>query len=113
SMLAPGYETAVSQEPIMNPQQAFPASAVPALAAAPHVIHVSAVETLYNEVTSAENAGAQIVLGPGHYVLTPIDATSTPRANNGRLELQLDMSLSGVTGHPEAVVIDAGGLPQI
>jgi len=78
---------------------------------AAHVVHVADVESLYDAVDDPDNAGAQIVLAPGRYVLSPLDPTSTSRLDLGRLELQHGMALSGQPGHPEAVVIDAAGLP--
>ncbi|NWG27436.1 MAG: hypothetical protein HXY48_02750 [Ignavibacteriaceae bacterium] len=40
------------------------------------------------------------------------DPSGNPRPNGGRLELQQDMSLSGVTNDRSAVVINASGLPN-
>jgi len=71
------------------------------------VIEVSDVEQLYDAVNEPANAGATIVLAPGRYVLTKVKPGVGTRPNNGRLELQADMSISGVTGHPEDVVIDS------
>jgi hypothetical protein len=70
-------------------------------------MHVSNVEALYAAVNDAANAGAVIEVDPGTYVLTRLAPGGAPRPNGGRLELQPDMSLVGVTGHPEAVVIDS------
>ena len=53
-----------------------------------------------------------IQLAPGTYVLSVNDPSGNPRPNSGRLELQQDMSLSGVTDNRSAVVIDASGLPN-
>ena len=69
-------------------------------------IHVSSIEELYTAVNDPANAGAQITLAPGTYLL---DATYP---NRGRLELQEDMSLYGQPGDPHAVVIDQSGLPN-
>ena len=71
------------------------------------VIGVSNVEQLYDAVNQPANAGATIVLAPGLYVLTKVKPDVGTRPNDGRLELQTDMSISGVTGHPEDVVIDS------
>ena len=71
------------------------------------VIAVSGVEQLYNAVNDPANAGAAIVLAPGLYVLTRLAPGGATRPNGGRLELQTDMSIFGVTGHPEDVVIDS------
>jgi hypothetical protein len=69
------------------------------------------VEQLYAAVADPANAGAAIVLAPGTYVLSATDAAGAARPNGGRLELQPDMSLSGVTNDRSAVVIDGRGLP--
>jgi hypothetical protein len=77
------------------------------------VLHVSTVEELYAAVNEVANAGAAIVLAPGTYVLSATNAGGTARVNGGRLELQPDMSLYGLTGDRSAVVIDARALPTI
>ena len=64
-------------------------------------IVVSNVDELYTAVNDPANAGAAVVLAPGRYRLSP---------NRGRLELQTDMSLYGVVGNREAVLIDASEL---
>src|SRR5262245_32983396 len=71
------------------------------------VIEVSDVEQLYDAVNEPANAGAVIVLAPGRYILTRVAPGGGSRPNGGRLELQADMSMGGVTGHPEDVVIDS------
>jgi len=71
------------------------------------IIEVSDIEQLYDAVNEPANAGAIIVLAPGDYVLTRLKPGAGARPNGGRLELQTDMSIYGVTGHPEAVVIDS------
>jgi hypothetical protein len=71
------------------------------------VIEVSDVEQLYDAVNEPANAGATIVLAPGRYVLTRVKPGDGARPNGGRLELQTDMSITGVSGHPEDVVIDS------
>jgi len=81
------------------------AATVPASAGS--VIEVSDVEQLYDAVNEPANAGATIVLAPGLYILTRVKPGVGPRPNGGRLELQTDMSMSGVAGHPEDVVIDS------
>jgi hypothetical protein len=87
----------------------FVAAALAAMSpsSARSVIEVSNVEQLYDAVNEPANAGATIVLAPGLYVLTQVKPAVGTRPNNGRLELQTDMSISGVTGHPEDVVIDS------
>jgi hypothetical protein len=74
-------------------------------------VAVGNIEELYSAVNSSPNAGATIVLSPGIYTLTANDPNGNPRANGGRLELQLDMSLLGVIGNRTAVVIEAANLP--
>ncbi|HTR76594.1 MAG TPA: hypothetical protein VMH39_00725 [Gemmatimonadaceae bacterium] len=65
------------------------------------IVQVADVATLYTEIARPQNAGALLVLGRGPY---PLDPT---RPNGGRLELQQDMGLQGVSGDAGAVVIDA------
>jgi hypothetical protein len=72
---------------------------------------VTDVEQLYAAVNNPENAGSDILLAPGTYVLSAVDGTGAPRPNGGRIELQQDMSLYGDAGDRSAVVIDAGALP--
>jgi hypothetical protein len=74
-------------------------------------INITDVERLYREVDNPANAGATIILAAGTYVLSATDEAGGARLNLGRLELQRDMSLRGVTGDRSAVVIDATGLP--
>jgi len=57
-------------------------------------IEVSNVEELYDAVNNPNNADKTIVLRPGTYVLTRHRGTDE-RKNNGRLELQPNMSLRG------------------
>lgn len=66
---------------------------------------VTTVAQLYSAVNDPNNAGAEINLSPGVYLL---DA-SYP--NGGRLELQNDMQLVGQPGQSEAVLIDQSALP--
>jgi hypothetical protein len=70
---------------------------------------VSDAEALYAAVNDPGNAGAAVLLAAGHYALTGLDPHDVARPNGGRLELQPDMSLAGVAGHAEDVVIDASG----
>ena len=74
-------------------------------------IPVADVEQLYDAVNDPGNAGAAILLAPGTYVLSAKDAANVARPNGGRLELQPDMSISGVSGDRAAVVIDMSLLP--
>jgi hypothetical protein len=69
-------------------------------------VYVSNLEELYAAVNDADNAGATVVIAPGNYVLS----ASFP--NGGRLELQMDMSLQGQPGDPNAVLIDQSALPN-
>lgn len=73
-------------------------------------LNVTNVEQLYAAVNNPANAGAAILLAPGHYVLSTTTG-GTARPNGGRLEFQRDMSLYGVTGDRGAVVLDASALP--
>ena len=73
----------------------------------PDKVQVSDVESLYAAVNNPANAGATIVPAPGPYNLTKLDPFGAARPNGGRLELQPDMSISGVEGHPDKVVIDS------
>jgi hypothetical protein len=72
---------------------------------------VSNVEELYLAVDDSANAGAAVVLAAGTYTLSANKPDGSPRTNAGRIELQADMSLTGVVGDRGAVVIDAAGLP--
>jgi hypothetical protein len=74
-------------------------------------LHVASVEQLYAAVNDVANAGVAIVMEPGTYILSATNAGGAARPNAGRLELQPDMSLYGVTGDRSAVVIDARTLP--
>lgn len=56
-------------------------------------------------------ACAAIILAPGTYIFSTKGANGVARPNAGRLELQPDMSLSGVSGDRSAVVIDMSLLP--
>ena len=73
---------------------------------------VANIEELYTAVNDPQNAGSQIVIAPGVYMLSVNDPMGAPRPNGGRLELQQDMSLQGVVGVRGAVIIDAMNLPS-
>lgn len=73
---------------------------------------VTNVEQLYAAVNDPGNSGKMLILEAGTYILTVNDPSGNPRPNGGRLELQQDMSLSGVSNDRSAVVIDASGLPN-
>lgn len=68
------------------------------------------IEELYSAVNNPNNAGSQIFIAPGVYMLSVNGPGGVPRPNGGRLELQQNMSLQGVHGNREAVVIDAMNL---
>ncbi len=68
-------------------------------------IYVSDLDGLYAAVNNPGNAGTDVILAAGTYVLN----ASYP--NGGRLELQMDMSLRGKPGHIDAVLIDQSSLP--
>ncbi len=68
------------------------------------------IEGLYSAVNDPQNAGAQIQIAPGFYPLSVSGPVGTPRPNGGRLELQENMSLTGVYDDRDAVVIDGSGL---
>jgi hypothetical protein len=74
-------------------------------------INVTNIEELYTAVNDAQNAGSQIVIAPGLYTLSANDPKNMPRPNGGRIDLLENMSLQGVVGDREAVVIDAINLP--
>ncbi|HJV48138.1 MAG TPA: hypothetical protein VJ505_14760 [Holophagaceae bacterium] len=78
----------------------------------PAVVQVNGIEQLYAAVNDPANAGATLVLAPGIYMLSRTDSTGLARPNGGRLELQVDMSLTGLVGDRSAVVIDAFDLPR-
>ena len=68
-------------------------------------VYVSTLDELYAAVNDPANAGTEVNLAPGTYVLN----ASYP--NGGRLELQTDMSLRGQPGQVDAVLIDQSSLP--
>ena len=95
---------------IVQPERRTPAPAASRTVAA-GAITVADVERLYAAVNDPANAGAEIVLAPGTYVLSATNSGGVARPNGGRLELQPDMSLSGVSGDRSAVVLDFSALP--
>ena len=68
-------------------------------------VYVSTLDELYAAVNNPDNAGTEVILAPGAYVL------SASYPNGGRLELQTDMSLKGQPGQIDAVLIDQSSLP--
>ncbi|MGI8786674.1 MAG: DUF5711 family protein [Pyrinomonadaceae bacterium] len=72
---------------------------------------VSNIEELYAAVNNSANADSQIVIAAGVYMLSVNDPNGAARPNGGRLELQENMSLLGITDNRAAVVIDAMNLP--
>jgi len=83
-----------------------------AVATPAQVIQVGNVEELYAAVNDSRNAGATLTLAPGVYMLSATDPAGAARANGGRLDLLENMSLMGVEGDRNAVVIDAINLPS-
>src|SRR3954454_19450026 len=77
----------------------------------PSAIIVANIEELYTAVNDPQNAGSEIDIAPGVYMLSVNDPMGAPRPNGGRLQLQQDMSLLGVVGDRGAVTIDANDLP--
>lgn len=80
------------------------------VAVAPRV-NVATIEELYSAVNNPAHANSQVVIAAGFYLLSATDPSGAARPNGGRLELQMGMSLIGVTGNRGAVVIDAVNLP--
>ncbi len=72
---------------------------------------ITTVDELYDAVNDPGNAGVTLMLAPGIYALTTHDGNGQPRPRGGRLEFQYDMSIVGVAGDRNAVVIDAWNLP--
>lgn len=68
-------------------------------------VYVSTLDELYAAVNDPGNAGTEVILAPGTYVL------NAGYPNGGRLELQTDMSLKGQPGQIDAVLIDQSALP--
>jgi hypothetical protein len=81
------------------------------VAAVAEAIRISNVEELYSAVNDPANTGAALLLAHGTYMLLAIDSKGAQRPNGGRIELQMNMSIIGVIGNRNAVVIDASGLP--
>jgi hypothetical protein len=77
---------------------------LPAVVDARKVILVGSTPQLYSAVNAAGNAGALVLLTPGKYPLDP------NQQKGGRLELQQDMALQGMSADPTATVIDAQAL---
>src|SRR5262249_50819623 len=77
-----------------------------------NVLYVANAEELYAAVNNTANAGVAIILTPGTYILSVNEPSGSPRPNGGRLELQPDMSLYGLSGDRSAVVIDTSLLPN-
>lgn len=73
----------------------------------PDNVNVLDVESLYAAVNDPGNAGKTIEVAAGTYRLTRLSPLGVARPNGGRLELQADMSMSGVNGHRDRVVIDS------
>jgi hypothetical protein len=74
-------------------------------------VNVANLEELYSAVNNPANAGNQIVIAPGFYMLSANAPGGASRPNGGRLELQENMSLKGVVGDRSAVIIEASSLP--
>lgn len=98
-------------ERVTAPQENRAPDSPQKLGAATVSLPVSTVEQLYAAVNDPANAGADILLSPGTYVLSTTNGAGAARPNGGRLELQLNMSLYGTSGDRSAVVIDASALP--
>lgn len=81
------------------------------VAAVARMIKISNVEELYSAVNDPTNTGASLVLAPGSYMLSATDSNGAERPNDGRIELQMNMSIVGLVGDRDAVVINASGLP--
>jgi len=77
----------------------------------PKTVQVTNIEELYAAVNDPQNAGSQIFIAPGLYMLSANDPANVPRPNGGRIDLLENMSLQGVVGDRNAVVIDANDLP--
>jgi hypothetical protein len=98
---------------IMEPTKALSAAASQhTLVSIGTAVQVGNVEQLYAAVNDPANAGTTILLAPGTYALSAKNASALARPNAGRLELQRDMSFSGVVGDRGAVIIDATALPM-
>ena len=102
---------ACTDNTIVQPDARIGGDNAPRMSKASVTVSVSDVNALYAAVNDAANAGAQIRLAPGTYLLSALSG-GTPRPNGGRLELQPGMSLSGLAGDRAAVVIDMSQLPN-
>ena len=71
---------------------------------ASEAIPVSTLDDLYSAVNNTANAGKQIIVLPGVYML------DGAQSHGGRIELQKDMTLSGQYGHQDEVIIDGSSL---
>lgn len=69
-------------------------------------VYVSTVDELYLVVNNPDNAGKQVILSPGTYLL------NAAYPNGGRLELQTNMSITGQPGNTGAVIINQSALPN-
>src|SRR4030095_11657035 len=67
-------------------------------------VFVSNLDELYAAVNDPGNAGSEVNLAPGSYIL------NANYPHGGRLELQTDMSLKGQIGQVDAVLIDQSSL---
>ena len=74
-------------------------------------VNVGTIDELYSAVNNSANAGSQVVLATGKYILSATDSGGAARPNGGRLELQENMALLGARGNRGAVIIDAINLP--
>src|SRR5689334_24142830 len=79
--------------------------------ASAQVIPVSNLEELYEAVNNPNNVGATVALAEGVYMLSATTPAGAARPKGGRIELQKDMSLIGVEGDRNLVVINAFNLP--
>ena len=98
----PAEDYATQQSPDLSTKFSFVSLAT---------VNVANIEELYTAVNNPSNAGNQIVIAPGVYLLSANDPNGAARPNGGRLDLQENMSLQGVEGNRAAVVIDAANLP--
>ncbi|MEQ1641907.1 MAG: hypothetical protein ABL959_00515 [Pyrinomonadaceae bacterium] len=74
-------------------------------------VEVGNVEQLYAAVNSTSNVGAILNLAPGVYLLSASAPGGAARPNGGRIELQENMSINGISGDRTQVIIDAINLP--
>ncbi|HEX6573709.1 MAG TPA: hypothetical protein VF042_01970 [Gemmatimonadaceae bacterium] len=102
--------TACSNDGVLDPSRGQPGDGLMSDVSSGAALHVDNVDDLYATVNNSENAGANVFLAPGTYVLTA-SRGGVARPNAGRLELQPGMSLYGIEGNRSAVVIDMSALP--